>query len=715
MEDRRIEELQNKVQELIQQQNKISREIRDLQITLDSLAYQKHKKSTPRQDQLIEPDKENTMIPAKKVKRDLERFIGENLISKLGILITVVGVGIGTKYAIDSGIVNATTRVILGYLVSFGLMGFALFLKKSYQSFSAVLLSGAFAILYFLTFASYDFYGFIGKGPAFGGMVLLTIVTVYSAIHYNKSIIAHMGLVGSYAVPFLLSDGSGEVLYLFIYMSIINLGILAVSIKKYWQSLHYSALIFTWLIVTAWFLDRYTNEEFVLGMSFLFVFFLLFYASFIANKVIYQKAFSRGDIFLISTNSLIFYVIGFALISKYYNTDAYLGYFTLVNAAVHYLVGIVARWSDKDNQSLFRFIVGLAIVYVTLTIPVLLDGGWITVLWVGEAAVLSWAGTSKNGLAYQRMSHGLVLLSFISLFLEWGERSSTTSVAPFANHFMIVSLLFAGGMSVITWFSLRDHRVPTRLYEHVMKYASPGLLIVSLYVTFALEIHGYWASYTSGVGSEMELVLLISYSFLYLSGLELINRMFFQNRVLWYAFPTAIVLIIPSLLNSTAALSDLTAHYQTAQGSLVDLLVRYLLFSSMALFTWSMWRVYKRNVLSNPIKKALDTLLLLTILWISSVELVHWQELFGLESTTKLTLSILWGVSAVVWIGVGINYSKKHLRIASICLLGLTLLKLFFYDISHLSNLSKTVVLVILGVLMLIASFLYNRLTGEEK
>jgi len=36
-----------------------------------------------------------------KVKSDLEKFIGEDLISKIGIAITVIGVAIGAKYSIE--------------------------------------------------------------------------------------------------------------------------------------------------------------------------------------------------------------------------------------------------------------------------------------------------------------------------------------------------------------------------------------------------------------------------------------------------------------------------------------------------------------------------------------------------------------------------------------------------------------------------------------
>jgi len=51
--------------------------------------------------------------------------------------------------------------------------------------------------------------------------------------------------------------------------------------------------------------------------------------------------------------------------------------------------------------------------------------------------------------------------------------------------------------------------------------------------------------------------------------------------------------------------------------------------------------------------------------------------------------------------------------------MGLTLVKIFFYDLANMSNISKTVVLIIMGMILLAASFMYNRylekMKNEEK
>ena len=149
------------------------------------------------------------------LKLDIEKFIGENLINKIGIIITVIGVAIGAKYSIEHDLISPLTRIILGYLVGAGLLGFGIKLKQKFENYSAVLVSGAMAIFYFITFAAYSFYNLFPQGMAFALMIVFTVFTVVAAINYNRQVIALIGLVGAYAIPFLLSEGSDEVLVLF--------------------------------------------------------------------------------------------------------------------------------------------------------------------------------------------------------------------------------------------------------------------------------------------------------------------------------------------------------------------------------------------------------------------------------------------------------------------------------------------------------------------
>jgi uncharacterized membrane protein len=94
------------------------------------------------------------------------------------------------------------------------------------------------------------------------------------------------------------------------------------------------------------------------------------------------------------------------------------------------------------------------------------------------------------------------------------------------------------------------------------------------------------------------------------------------------------------------------------------------------------------------------------------------MDVLGYANRYKLGLSIIAAGYAFVLISIGILKNKKHLRISAILLLGATLVKVFFYDLSDMSSISKTIVLIILGIILLATSFLYNkfreRMSGDQ-
>jgi uncharacterized membrane protein len=147
-----------------------------------------------------------------------------------------------------------------------------------------VLLSGCTAVLYFTTYAASVMYGLFPIPLAFALMVGFTCFTVLAALHYNRQVIAHVGMVGAYAVPFLLDTGSGRVGLLFSYMALINSGIAIIAFLRYWKSLHYTSFVFTWITVAGWILfGGYRSEDhWVLALGFVSLFFAIFYVAFMS-------------------------------------------------------------------------------------------------------------------------------------------------------------------------------------------------------------------------------------------------------------------------------------------------------------------------------------------------------------------------------------------------------------------------------------------------
>src|SRR5690606_9400967 len=69
--------------------------------------------------------------------------------------------------------------------------------------------------------------------------------------------------------------------------------------------------------------------------------------------------------------------------------------------------------------NLFYFVSGLALVFLTIAVPVQLDGNWVTLLWAGEAALLFRIGRGRNIGIYEKLSYPLMLLAFIRIVHDW--------------------------------------------------------------------------------------------------------------------------------------------------------------------------------------------------------------------------------------------------------------------------------------------------------
>ena len=86
---------------------------------------------------------------------------------------------------------------------------------------------------------------------------------------------------------------------------------------------------------------------------------------------------------------------------------------------------------------------------------------------------------------------------------------------------------------------------------------------------------------------------------------------------------------------------------------------------------------------------------------------------------SQLSLSVIWATYAAGIIGVGIARRLRLLRILGILLIGITIVKVFFFDLSELKTLYRIISFVILGFLLLFVSYFYNRfkhrIFGEDR
>jgi len=77
-----------------------------------------------------------------------------------------------------------------------------------------------------------------------------------------------------------------------------------------------------------------------------------------------------------------------------------------------------------------------------------------------------------------------------------------------------------------------------------------------------------------------------------------------------------------------------------------------------------------------------------------------------------MSYSIAWALFALLMLIVGIRKQIAPVRYASLGLLGLTVVKLFFHDLSQLDQLYRISSFVVVAIIAMVASFLYQRFLG---
>ena len=241
-----------------------------------------------------------------------------------------------------------------------------------------------------------------------------------------------------------------------------------------------------------------------------------------------------------------------------------------------------------------------------------------------------------------------------------------------------------------------------------------------LYADSAISINAESQQYPNNYWNydlrNFKTIWILNYSLLFFTILSFVNFKKLRNRQLGFINLAINALAIETfLILGLYTLSELRESYleQTLSdyyhGGIFNIGIRYISFAFVAILLIASYRYIRQEFMKWKFKIAFDFLLYTSILWIASSELINLMDIAQSTQSYKLGLSILWGVYALLLIVLGIWKKKKHLRLGAMALFAITLIKLFFYDLSQLDTISKTILFVSLGILLLIISFLYNK------
>lgn len=392
-------------------------------------------------------------------------LFGGNTIVRAGVLVLFIGLAFLAKFAADNALLPPELRlagIALAGIALFG-GGFRLRARKPDRLMYALTLQGAgVAVLYLTVFAAFRLYAFLPSGAAFAMLGLICAFAAVIALAQNAMVMAFIGFAGGFAAPILVSTGQDNHVGLFTYYLLLDVAIVAIAWARAWRPLNLLGFFATFGVATAWGALKYQPEKLASTEPFLIAFFLLFVAASLLYALRHALAARRAvDGTLVFGTPLLAFGLQVALVRSIDYAPAFsslaLGAFYL--ALTWALLWRSRRVGDGRGSSgeaarwLAECFVALGLGFVTLAVPLALDGRWTSAVWAVEGAGVFWLGQRQG--RWRARAAGLVLQLLGAIAYLDGLGHGPDPRWPLANPVFLGALLLAGSAFAIA-FWLRD-------------------------------------------------------------------------------------------------------------------------------------------------------------------------------------------------------------------------------------------------------------------
>jgi uncharacterized membrane protein len=418
------------------------------------------------------------------------------------------------------------------------------------------------------------------------------------------------------------------------------------------------------------------------------------------------------------------------VILSHWNKGAYQGMFTIAVGFLNLCLAWYLYKSQKGDKNLLYLLIGLTLTFISLSAPVQLHGHTITMFWSAECVLLYWLHQRSRIQIFKYSSAIILLLMTFSLLMDWSianDKSATFIPVIFTN-------LQGAITNIITILSLCLYAVLLKKTADNEEYVlsiknsifSNCLAVMAILVLYATCMFGVNLSFVSQKSFDIPNAYhqLITYIFIALillanKRIKLIGKPVFSIVLILVGFG---FYLGSSFLSSNLIRGVVEAHYAGIHAAIHWLSAAILLY-----LLYQLIQIFRTNfeLLGNRFTWLINVLLLIyfskecNYLYVGLLAKPLSFNLYNAQYL-KAGLTIVWALFSFVIMWLGMKYKYKTLRIISLSIFSLALLKLFLLDIINISEGGKIAAFIMLGILLLVISFMYQRLKkiiidNEEK
>jgi uncharacterized membrane protein len=207
----------------------------------------------------------------------LKRFARSgNLWTAGGILLLVAAFALLIAYLARRGFFTVEMGIAAAALSGLAMLFTGWVFRKRRPIYFLLLQGGGIGILYLSVFAAHKLTPYMPQVHSLILLTLLVLPAVILALLQNSQTLAVFGTVCGFAAPILLSDGSGNHVFLFAYYLVLDAGVLIIGFRRFWKWLDIISLVATFGVSLVWLFAEYKKDFFWTAEPFLLGFIAVF-------------------------------------------------------------------------------------------------------------------------------------------------------------------------------------------------------------------------------------------------------------------------------------------------------------------------------------------------------------------------------------------------------------------------------------------------------
>lgn len=640
-------------------------------------------------------------VKAVSKKNNIEAFIGQNLINKIGIFLIIIGVIAASQYTYVR-LTDMLKGICMFALGSIMLVAGEILNRKKPNVFSLGITSGGVAVLYVAMSVSYFRLGILSMYPAITICVLVTAVSLILSLRYNSQTIASFALIGGYLPIFSISGNLTMIYGAMVYFMVLNLFALGISFKKKWEISSFIGLVLN--IAGTIYIMRSTISEIhnltfginqMVLLGYISIAFLIYTFIPVVSNYKTSMRFKVSDVVLLGINTFMSSIIMYYVFYEF-NLDKFTGLLSILFAIVYLFMGrfIETKFENEKNATALFYLTGLA--FVVLIVPFQFGKAWVSLGWLAEGVAITTYGILQKEKSFRRSGFAINFLCLGS-FIVLDVLLHVDDL--FAYKYLAITL---GSLIILFAYIYKSEQFGK--FQKVYKY----ITIINLWL---------YAIYISGkLGDSLNVVLAKTPDF---SECLVLTMILVETFLIAYAikrikriadFGTKVISIVLYFIGALLILilNSNNVFTYTGEGNMplvITVAGTITLIFANLLAVLAVNDLTRGFVMDKVLKVEWYPLIVSATFVILLTQNLIVQ--YSLEFSNML-ISIIYAVTALLWIIFGFIKKYTFIRRFGLGLAVLSVVKLFIVDLSYLTLGYKIVAYFALGISLVAISFVYQ-------